>query len=169
MADELNLDDLVKAFEGKGYSLLERIILSTDGTVQTLLSVIWGDPVRVRVLDQLEREGVIIRLVDLEARDLVVARARSRVPADRNSAQVLDRVRGRSLGLGQIAAALGQNPRRTGRDHGADDGTFWRKYEMELAGPVGPELYFEIQEMFPRALYRGLVEAWRGPRWEAEK
>jgi hypothetical protein len=42
MVDELKLDALVRAFEGKGYSLLERIILSTDGTVQALLSVIWG-------------------------------------------------------------------------------------------------------------------------------
>ena len=170
MADALNLTELVQAFEGHHYSLLERIILSHDGTVQALLSIIWDRPVQVRVVDQVERRldevGVTVRLVDLEAGDLVVARARSHIPAARNSSEVMDRVRGRSLGLGQIAAALKVNPRRTVLDHGANDETFWRRYEMSVPHHSGSELYFEIQEMFPRALYHGLVEAWRWPRTE---
>jgi hypothetical protein len=161
VSEALNLEGLVQGFEGQGYSPLERIILSHDGTVQALLSIIWQRPVQVRVLDQLDQGESLERLVDLEAGDLVVARARSIIPLAKNSLEVVDRIRSKALGLGQIAAALGQNPQRVVLGHWADGDTFWRLYRME-----GAELYWEIREYFPRPLYQGLVEAWRWPRSE---
>lgn len=158
MAEEVNLKDLV-AKVADGYSLVERILLTTDGTVVSLLSVIFGEPVTVRVVDQARMKDHITRLVDLETRNLVVARARSTIPLEKNSAQVLEMVEARDIGLGHIAQALGIKTARTLDAVGRDGNECcWRTYRME-----GEGLFYAITEWFPRGIYNGLAAAWKVP------
>ncbi|MDP3063784.1 MAG: hypothetical protein Q8O40_11345 [Chloroflexota bacterium] len=165
--EEMDLKALVEKFKDKQFSLMERLILSNDGTNVTLLSVIFQTPIQVRVVDQIEHPDRIVRLVYLETENLVVGKARSTIlvgsvpggntPA--NSPEVLGLVREKALGLGHIATRLGIRTERTLVSFGADELSFWRTYQM-----VGEGLWYQIQEWFPRAIYNGVMAAWKWPR-----
>ena len=161
--EEMDLKALVEKFKDRQFSLVERVILSNDGTNVTLLSVIFQTPIQVRVVDQIEHPDRIVRVVDLETENLVVGRARSTIPKGTegriNTPKVLDLVREKALGLGHIATRLGIRTERTIVSFGADDLSFWRRYQM-----VGEGLAYEIQEWFPRGLYNGVLAAWKWPR-----
>ncbi|MDP3063845.1 MAG: hypothetical protein Q8O40_11650, partial [Chloroflexota bacterium] len=104
--EEMDLKALVAKFKDKQLSLVERVILSNDGTNVTLLSVIFQTPIQVRVVDQIEHPDRIVRVVDLETETLVVGRARSTIPTAKNEPEVLRLVEEKSLGLGHIATRL---------------------------------------------------------------
>lgn len=165
--EDLDLKALVGKFMDKQFSLVERVLLSNDGTNVTLLSVIFETPIQVRVVDQIEHPDRIVRLVDLETETLVVGRARSHIPkglvtgGDKpfNSPEVLELVREKSLGLGHIATRLGIRTERTLVNFGADELSFWRTYCMK-----GEGLWFDIQEWFPRGLYNSVLAMWKWPR-----
>ncbi|MDP2954506.1 MAG: hypothetical protein Q8O76_14480 [Chloroflexota bacterium] len=165
--EEMDLKALVAKFKDKQLSLVERVILSNDGTNVTLLSVIFQTPVQVRVVDQIEHSDRIVRVVDLETENQVVGRARSTIPkgsvtggdAPANSPEVLGLVREKALGLGHIATRLGIRTERTLVSFGADELLFWRIYRM-----VGEGLWYEIQEYYSRGIYNGLLASWKWPR-----
>lgn len=157
--EEMDLKALVAKFKDTGYSLLERMLLSNDGTNVTMLSVIFQTPVQVRVVDQIEHPDRIVRVVDLETETNVVGRARSIIPTAKNSPEVLRLVEGKSLGLGHIATRLGIRTERILVSFGADELSFWRTYQM-----VGEGLWYEIQEYFHRGLYNSVLATWKWPR-----
>lgn len=161
MVDVLNIQALLDTMKGHDLSVLERIILAHDGTVQTLLSVILGAPVMVRPIEQTDsHDGAsIIRLVDLEAGNLVAARARSVIPKASNSGPILEAVQDMQLGLGQIAFTLQIKTQRDILRIMADQNTCSRQYRM-----YGNGLDFTIWEHFPRALYKGISQSWRWPQ-----
>lgn len=157
--EELDVAALLKLFEDGQYSILERVLLSHHGPVQTVLSVIWGEPLQVHVVSQEDSQDkdrpAIIRLIDMCTDHLVVMRARSRIFTRECSPQVVEFVRQKQLGLGQIATRLGIPITRHILKIGKTKDVFWREYDMR-----GDGLHYVIQEYLPIALYHGLVESW---------
>lgn len=150
MDDELRLQEAVNLFEGRDFSPIERILLSHDGTVQRLLSVIFLRPVTPVVEFEREEAEHILRTVSLRTGEIRVAKAVTVIPLAKNSEAVADLVRGREMGLGQIAAYLGIATRRRIESVNGDRDLVWRTYLME-----GEGLAFRISEYFERSLYGG--------------
>lgn len=141
--EELELDSLLGSL--KSFDRGERIILGHFGTVQTLLSLILGQPVGVKLLDQHEEDGVIVRRVEFAAGDYALGLALSRIPRSKNRAYVIDDIVAGKLGLGQIIAAHKLSTWRKLSDLGKDDSSFWRTYRI-----VGPRVDLQICETFFR-------------------
>ena len=66
--EELDFRGLLDHFASQGFQREEQVILGHFGTVQTLLSLIFGDPVNVRLTDQKEKHSEIARSVYLVCR-----------------------------------------------------------------------------------------------------
>lgn len=145
------LDTLAAAGE---LSTLERILLSTDGTVQSLLSVIFGTPVRVEVLSQLGCGDVLVRWVQLVIDDpdpATVALAESVIPLKSNHTGFIGAMGDRDIGIGQAIENLRILTRRTILGIHVDANTFARTYRIE-----GDKIDVLITEIFDRGLYRRL-------------
>ena len=143
--EELDFQGLLERFSSQGFERGEQVILGHFGTVQTLLSLVFGEPVKVRMVDQQCRDGEILRTVHLVCGAGAVCHATTRVPLARNRPDILrDIVSGR-LGLGQIVAVHQVPSRRDLADIGRSPSAFWRSYTIE-----GPQLRLEIFECFPR-------------------
>ena len=97
------------------------------------------------MIDQVEKDGRIIRQVHLVCGDTIVCYATTLVPMARNREDVLKDIRAGKLGLGQIVVVHNLPNKRTLMDIGRDSSGFWRTYAID-----GPEIYFEIHEYFPR-------------------
>jgi len=159
--EELDFQGLLDHFREKGFQKGEQVILGNFGTVQTLLSLIFETPVNVCDIKMEEKNGDIIRMVNLKAGpglfrhlrshgwepagQLLVAQATSRIPIDRNSFDVLHSITSGKLGLGQIVVTYQIPNRRILQEVGRNKEAFWRTYTIE-----GPDLFLEIHEHFPR-------------------
>ncbi len=160
MAEELQIPQLLERL--KGFSIVERVILAHDGTVVTLLAMLFGQPITVRVVQQREepdamtpwghRGPAFLRTVDLMAGQRTVAVANSIIPFHGNHEWVLDLVRKREMGIGAITAHLGIPTIRLPRGVGRRGGCFWREYDMR-----GQCVAFAIEERFPTPIYRELM------------
>lgn len=143
--EELNFQELLDRFHKDGFTRGEQVILANFGTNQTILSIIFGAPANIRLTNQHEQNGEIIRMVEIRANETVVCYATSHIPRARNRGDViLDIVAGK-LGLGQIVVTHNLPNRRALLDVGRDRASFWRTYTIE-----GPEVYLKIHEHFPR-------------------
>jgi len=143
--EELDFRGLLDHFTSQGFQREEQVILGHFGTVQTLLSLIFGDPVNVRLTDQKEKDGEIARSVNLVCGDTIVCFASTRIPVARNQGEVLSDISAGSLGLGQIVFKRQIPHRRELVEVGRDRTGFWRTYTIE-----GPGLFLTISEYFPR-------------------
>jgi len=143
--EELDFQGLLDHFSEKGFQKGEQVILGHFGTVQTLLSLIFGKPVNVRLIDQKERDGLIVRSVNLMCEDTLVAYATTHIPKDRNRPEVLFDISAGRLGLGQIVVTHQIPNKRNLIKLGRNSLAFWRTYAIE-----GPQLFLEIHEYFPR-------------------
>lgn len=150
--EELDLKSLVAEVSSRNLSPLERILLGHNGTVQSLLSIIFKTPVEVKVLEQREDTEGIVRRVELLAGEIIAATAQSFIPLEGNGQEVLALVRQQKLGLGQIASFFSISTSRALYDLGANDVEIWRSYIME-----GPGLLFKIRETFQRAVFKKLL------------
>lgn len=143
--EELDFKGLLGHFARLGFQREEQVILGHFGTVQTLLSLIFGEPVNVRLDTQGEENGEINRVVELVCGETVVCFASTLIPLVKNSPEVLQDVADGSLGLGQIVRKHEIPHRRNLLKVGRDSRCFWRTYILE-----GPNLFFKITEVFPR-------------------
>lgn len=143
--EELDFGSLLDRFGEDGFQRGEQVILANFGTNQTLLSLIFGVPNRVQLVDQRERDGQIYRQVHLLCGETIVCHANTNIPMDRNRGDVLQDISAGKLGLGQIVVVHSLPNKRTLIDIGRDRTGFWRTYAIE-----GPEIYLEIHEYFPR-------------------
>lgn len=141
--EELDLESLLETL--KDFDRGEQVILGHFGTVQTLLSMVFGQPVMVKLIDQHEEEGDIIRRVYLMAGDKLLCYAVSHIPKSRNRDDVIYDIASAQLGLGQIIACHQLPTRRSLTGVGRDREAFWRSYIIE-----GPEVYIQISETFPK-------------------
>jgi len=149
--EELDFQGLLDYFKQKGFQRGEQVILGNFGTVQTLLSLIFETPVNVYDIEMKEKNGDIIRQVNLKAEpggQVLVAQATSRIPVDRNRSDVLQAITSGKLGLGQIVVTNQIPNRRILQEVGRNKEAFWRTYTIE-----GPDLFLEIHEHFPREPY----------------
>ena len=143
--EELDFQALLDRFNSQGFERGEQIILGHFGTVQTLLSLIFGEPVRVRLADQKGRAGEILRAVHLACGIGTVCYAATRIPLEKNRADVVRDISAGKLGLGQIVVVHQIPCRRKLADAGRSLHAFWRTYTIE-----GTDLFLEIHEYFPR-------------------
>ncbi len=137
----------------------ERVLLGHTGTVQTLLSLVFGHPVEVRVRGQQEEKtnfaGAtqpagqaphLLRSVELLAAGQVVCHAVSRIPVGGiNLPEFISDVYAGKLGLGQIINKLRIPHERRVIEVGRDATSFWRSYRI-----FGANLELQILESFPR-------------------
>ncbi len=84
----------------KDFNLIERIILSHDGTIQTLLSVLINKEVKVNVVHQEVFDDMIVRFVELVTNDDILALAKSVIKT--NIDEIKNDILLGKLGLGQI-------------------------------------------------------------------
>lgn len=141
MVEELNVEQLLKEFNGGGFEIGERVILGHFGTVQTLLALILNTPVEVKIIEQ-DSNPDIFRQVHIVA-DELICEAMSRIPLLGNKTEVINDVIEGQLGLGQIIAKHELKHTRKIMEIGRDHLNFWRKYQI-----VGPMIEMEIYEYF---------------------
>ena len=143
--EELDFKALLGRFDKDGYTRGEQIILANYGTNQTLLTIIFGTPCEVKVIEQKLVNSGYIRQVHLICDGEIVCYASTVIPKARNRADVIEDILAEKLGLGQIVVSRAIANHRTILDIGHDRTSFWRTYAIE-----GLELYLEITEKFPR-------------------
>lgn len=138
-------------------STMERLILSTTGTVQDLLSVIFGMPVRVEVISQLNYDTVLVRWAKLVIDDpdpMTVALAESVIPYEKNDPAFIGAMGDRNIGIGYAINKLGiPTRRRLLGIHVAGD-MFARTYQIR-----GDAIDVLITESFSRETYA----SWQKP------
>lgn len=143
--EELDFQELLDRFKTDGFTRGEQVILSNFGTNQTMLSIIFGVPNRLKLVHHRQNDNEIGRRVELYCGDYLVCYAASTIPIDKNrDAVVLDICAG-TLGLGQIVVKHNLPNRRVLLDVGRNVHAFWRDYTIE-----GPEVYMKIHEYLIR-------------------
>lgn len=133
-----------------GINPIERIILCHDGTVQKLLSVLFGVQVKVEILSQYEIKDLgIIRWIKLvavcpEKDHIVTCLAESLIPFKNNTPEFIAAIQEKRLGIGQILklASLKQDRHVFGLY--ADDNVIARNYR------ISGDVEIIITETFPR-------------------
>ncbi len=149
--EELDFQGLLDKFNTDGFQKGEQIILANFGTNQTLLSLIFQTPVNIKLINQREEGGVILRQVELRTADTLTAYATTHIPKSRNRGDVLLDITAGKMGLGQIVVIHNLPNRRSLVNVGRDKAAFWRTYTIE-----GPELFLEIHEHFPREPFEAI-------------
>lgn len=172
---EENIQQLIDKLP-KDINPLERVILCHDGTVQTLLSVLFGVPVRVEVLSQQTLDGIGIlrwtKLVavypDRELRmndihgapseppvtvgipsiEITACLAESVIPFKNNPEGFLTAIREQVMGIGQILKATGLKQERQVFGLYADENVIARNYR------ISGDVEMIITETFPREAIR---------------
>ena len=140
---------------------LERAVICTDGTVQTMLSAIFCAPVKVVVVNQHETKSEILRAVELIAvherdHEVVVCRASSVIQKKGLLPGFLVGIREHNMGIGQLISSIGINTNRRIMSMDSSSEYFDRHYEIkEIPATVYSRdiLNITIIETFPRELY----------------
>lgn len=169
MLEENKIEELLGKLDKYELDTLERVILANDGTVQSLLSVIFRVPIKVEVIAQMELLNNIHRWVKLTAdyntMEQMVCLAQSVVPIEENSKDFIDGLKAQKLGIGQLLSTLGFVTKRELLGFYSDEQTFARVYritgtkservrESILTG--GCDIV--ITEIFPKVLYEKINE-----------
>ncbi len=126
----------------------ERILLSTKGTVMTLLAVIHDTPVKVEVISQINYDTVLCRWVRLYTDDLnmtTLALAESVIPLAVNRPDFIGKMSDKELGIGQVLTMLGVATEREILGIHVDPRTIARKYRI-----TGDMIDILITETFTR-------------------
>lgn len=132
-------------------STVEKLILSSKGTVQDLLSVIFGTPVRVEVISQLNYDSVLVRWAKLVIDDpnsRTVALAESVIPYEKNDPAFIGMMGDRNIGIGYAISSLGIRTERHLLGIHADGDTFARSYQIR-----GNMIEILITESFNTEMY----------------
>lgn len=149
--EELDFKGLLDRFTKDGFQRGEQVILANFGTNQTMLSIIFGEPNRLKLADQRKGDEEINRRVELYCGDFLVCHANTVIPLDRNRREVITDITAGTLGLGQIVVKHNLPNRRVLFDVGRNIHAFWRTYAIE-----GPEVYLQIHEYFPRTPFEAV-------------
>ena len=142
------IQDTLKMLNEHDLSTVERILLSTQGTVQTLLGVIFGYPVSVEVISQLNYDTVLVRWVRLYAEDpdpFTIALAQSVIPLAKNRPDFIGKMSDKEIGIGQVLQLLGVTTEREILGVHVDERTIARSYTI-----TGDNIDILITETFPR-------------------
>ncbi len=132
-------------------STVERLILSSTGTVQDLLSVIFGTPARVEVISQLNYDTVLVRWSKLVIDDpdpMTVALAESVIPYEKNVPAFVGMMGDRNIGIGYAINEVGIPTERHLLGIHVDGDVFARSYQIK-----GNGIDILITESFSRERY----------------
>lgn len=143
-------------------SPVERLIICNEGTVQTLLSVLFKVPVKVVVLSQrelcqIELNKVIIRWSKLvacyEETEITVCLAESVITS--NNQGFITGIREKTLGIGQLISSKALVTRRRLLGFNSDQFSFARNYIIEDIGmtPPGSHVNCLITEVFMKEAF----------------
>jgi len=149
--EDKHLKNTLDMLQDYDLSTIERIILASTDTVQSLMSVIFGSPVHVEVINQINDYGVIIRLSKLiicDGDDINVALAESIIPLDKNRTEFIGAMGDRNIGIGQAINKLGIFTQRRIIAVHIDSNNFMRTYVIR-----GDNIEIIITETFPRGLF----------------
>lgn len=154
MTEELDNNKLLGMLEAApDLTPLQRAIVTTDGTVQTMLSVVFKSEVIAKVIGQRTVGDVIVRWTQLIVKETgrVVCLAESVFSRKDNFPQFIDDIDSRELGIGQILKKYDIITKRIILGVFCDDNNFTRTYRIK--GSVTDIL---ITEVFPIKAYKGL-------------
>ena len=143
---------------------LEKIILANEGTVQTLMSVVFGVPIKIEVLSQIETETYIVRWVRLVADygdnlTITVCLAESIIDKNDIFEGFLTGIREKSMGIGQLLSACGIRTQRELLGFYSDKNTFSRNYSISTYGydiRAGRGFKIIITEVFQKSAFERL-------------
>ncbi len=166
MDEETQEDSIKKLIEKipQDSTPLEKVILANEGTVQTLMSVVFGVPIKVEVLSQTEAENYIVRWVRLVAdygNNLTVTVCLAESIIDKNSVfnGFLTGIREKSMGIGQLLSACGIRTQRELLGFYSDKNTFSRNYSISTFGydvKAGRGFKIIITEVFQKDAFKRL-------------
>lgn len=155
-----NIDELLLKLP-KGLTTIERVIISNEHTVQTLLSVILNRPVLVDILAQIENDEYIIRWVRLNANvkgNETVCLAESVIRKNSRYTGFINGIREKNRGIGQLLAAACIKTRRDILNYYSDDSIFSRTYKIkDISSDVSKELDIVITEIFYKHVFERLT------------
>lgn len=146
-----DLDKTLAMLANDDLSTVERIILASTGTVQDLLSVIFGTPVRVEVISQLNYDTVLVRWAKLVIDNpdpMTVALAESVIPYEKNDPAFIGAMGDRDIGIGYAINSLSIPTERHLLGIHVDGDTFARSYQIR-----GKMIDILITESFSREMY----------------
>ncbi len=143
---------------------LEKVILANEGTVQTLMSVVFGVSIKVDVLSQIENEGYFVRWIRLLAdygggEIITVALAESIIDKNTSFSGFLTGIREKNMGIGQLLSVCGIRTERNLLGFYSDNNTFSRTYSIKTYGSdikAGRELNITITEVFQKEAFKRL-------------
>ncbi|HJS82789.1 MAG TPA: hypothetical protein VJ742_08145 [Nitrososphaera sp.] len=139
--------DELESKSGIKLEVPQKILLAETGTLEQVLSVLAGENVFVRVVEQKEARGVISRISTIgTASGRILVKAHSRILTHNIPKKVVQLVRARDLGIGSIIQSLELETFRKITEIGYDprSASLFRKYRITIARKVG----FEINEEF---------------------
>jgi len=169
------LIDMVTSAD-KALTPLERVIASYSGTVQTLLSLIAGTPVTVRVISQKEDPNthIIHRWSKLIAdyglgkgQEVTMCLAYSLIPKELNTVGFVNGILEKQKGIGQLIHSIPLDTKRTIQGVYSDENIFARTYVIE--GVNDCRCYVHITEVFPRSALPACEMSRRQPVRQASK
>ena len=153
MAELYPIEDVLDKLAG--FSGIQRVFLSTSGTLQTALSAYFGTAVKVKVVYQTKRDDApqYTRRVDMFIKlsaltDLVVCRANSEVYCSKPHYRAA--IEKGEMGIGQIMAYYDLRPafELISAEMRPDEREFSRTYWLK-----SDDLTYQITETFPLELY----------------
>lgn len=166
ISEEVTEENIKKLIEKipQDSTALERVILANSGTVQTLLSVLFGVPIKVEVISQIEKENYFVRWSKLVADfspeiKFTVCLAESVISKDIIYKGFITGIRERTIGIGQLISALKIQTERKLLGFYNDSISFSRTYSIESINNNEidkNQLYIIITEVFPKDVYKRL-------------
>ncbi len=148
--EDNNIQNTLDMLEAHDLSSIERIVLASTDTVQSLMSVIFAAPVRVEVISQINYHTMIIRWVKLVIDNpdpVTVALAESVIPVEHNHQELISAMVDHEIGIGQEISKLGIFTKRRILGIHVDDLTMSRTYMIQ-----GDSIDMVITELFQREL-----------------
>lgn len=149
--EDTTIEKTLEMLEDHDLTTIERIVLASTDTVQSLLSVIFAAPVRVEVISQIHYDTVLVRWVRLVVDNpdpVTVALAMSVIPVEINHEGFVAAMGDRDIGIGQAICKLGTFTQRTILGIHVDKDTFTRTYMIK-----GAAIDVLITELFQRRTF----------------
>jgi chorismate-pyruvate lyase len=125
----------------------QKILLAETGTVEQLLSILFGSDIRVRIVDQKERGGVITRKSVLTTSfGRALLEADSKIMTRALPPEIVKQIRGRRKGIGSIIQNTGLETSRkiTGIGYDPKSRHLFRRYKIVHK----KKTVIEIKEVF---------------------
>jgi len=148
--EDSNIQNTLDMLNAQDLTSIERIVLASTDTVQSLMSVIFSTPVRVEVISQINYHKTMIRWVKLVIDNpdpVTVALAESVIPIEHNRTELIGAMIEQEIGIGQEISKLGVFTRRRILGIHVDDNTISRTYTI-----TGASLDMVITELFQREI-----------------